>query len=104
MASILKKVLHSTGNRTPQDLVSRLCAALEKITESSTDKQQEDAAKLLYQMKVCCHLKCNHHAFCSSFAGWNLLCVLTVTVCATRTYKFTKHISTCPVWRIAQPV
>lgn len=56
MASILKKVLHSTGNRTPQDLVSRLCAALEKITESSTDKQQEDAAKLLYQMKVVCPL------------------------------------------------
>ncbi len=54
MASLLKKVLHSTSSRTPQDLVAKLCAALERISEASTEKQQEDAAKLLYQMKVCC--------------------------------------------------
>jgi len=53
MASLLKKVLHSTSSRTPQDLVAKLCAALERISEASTEKQQEDAAKLLYQMKVC---------------------------------------------------
>ena len=52
MASLLKKVLHQSGSRTPQDLVARLCLALDKVSETSTERQQEDAAKLLYQMKV----------------------------------------------------
>ena len=52
MASLLKKVLHQSGSRTPQDLVARLSLALDKVSEASTEKQQEDAAKLLHQMKV----------------------------------------------------
>lgn len=54
MASLLKKVLHQSGSRTPQDLVARLSLALDKVSEASTEKQQEDAAKLLHQMKVRC--------------------------------------------------
>ena len=103
MASILKKVLHSTGNRTPQDLVSRLCAALEKITESSTDKQQEDAAKLLYQMKVCCHLKCNLLPFARPLLTELNLRLEGRGVCDSH-HNSSKQRSTCPVWQIAQPV
>ena len=52
MANILKKVLHSTASKSPQDLVSRTSAAADKLTETASERQQEELSKYLTYMKV----------------------------------------------------
>ena len=52
MANILKKVLHNTSSKSPQDLVSRTSAAAEKLTETASERQQEELSKYLTYMKV----------------------------------------------------
>jgi hypothetical protein len=52
MANILKKVLHNTSSKSPQDLVSRTSAAAEKLTETASERQQEELSKYLTCMKV----------------------------------------------------
>ncbi len=52
MANILKKVLHNTSSKSPQDLVSRTSAAADKLTETASERQQEELSKYLTYMKV----------------------------------------------------
>lgn len=52
MANLLKKVLHNTSSKSPQDLVSRTASCVDKFTETATERQQEELAKYLSQMKV----------------------------------------------------
>lgn len=52
MANILKKVLHNTSSKSPQDMVSRAAQTAEKLTDTATERQQEELAKYLSQMKV----------------------------------------------------
>ncbi|CAL5226800.1 g9661 [Coccomyxa viridis] len=52
MANILKKVLHSTASKSPQDLVSRTSAAADKLTETASERQQEELSKYLTYMKA----------------------------------------------------
>ncbi len=52
MANILKKVLHNTSIKSPQDMVLRAAQTAEKLTDTATDRQQEELAKYLSQMKV----------------------------------------------------
>ena len=52
MANLLKKVLHNTSAKSPQDLVSRTSAAAEKLTDTASERQQEELSKYLTYMKV----------------------------------------------------
>lgn len=52
MANILKKVLHNTSIKSPQDMVLRAAQTAEKLTDTATERQQEELAKYLSQMKV----------------------------------------------------
>ena len=46
------QVLHNTSSKSPQDLVSRTSAAAEKLTETASERQQEELSKYLTYMKV----------------------------------------------------
>jgi len=48
----LMQVLHNTSSKSPQDLVSRTSAAAEKLTETASERQQEELSKYLTYMKV----------------------------------------------------
>ena len=52
MANILKKVLHNTSSKSPQDLVSRTSGAADRLTETASERQQEELSKYLTYMKV----------------------------------------------------
>ena len=52
MANLLKKVLHNTSAKSPQDLVSRTAGAAEKLTDTASERQQEELSKYLTYMKV----------------------------------------------------
>ncbi len=52
MANILKKVLHNTSSKSPQDMVLRAAQTTEKLTDTATERQQEELARYLSQMKV----------------------------------------------------
>lgn len=51
-AEVLVQVLHNTSSKSPQDLVSRTSAAAEKLTETASERQQEELSKYLTYMKV----------------------------------------------------
>lgn len=55
MANLLKKVLHNTSAKSPQDLVSRTAGAAEKLTDTASERQQEELSKYLTYMKVHWH-------------------------------------------------
>ena len=52
MAHLFDKVLNKTRSKSPNELVAKTYAALEKLTDSASEKQQEDLAKYLSLMKV----------------------------------------------------
>ena len=52
MASFMKKVLHSTSTKSPHDLVDRAVGCACKITDTASERQQEELAKYLAMMKV----------------------------------------------------
>ncbi|EIE24810.1 Degreening-related dee76 protein [Coccomyxa subellipsoidea C-169] len=52
MANILKKVLHNTSSKSPQDMVLRAAQTTEKLTDTATERQQEELARYLSQMKA----------------------------------------------------
>lgn len=56
MANILKKVLHNTSSKSPQDMVLRAAQTADKLTDTATERQQEELARYLSQMKVLCIL------------------------------------------------
>ena len=55
MANLLKNVLHNTSAKSPQDLVSRTAGAAEKLTDTASERQQEELSKYLTYMKVHWH-------------------------------------------------
>ena len=52
MAHLFDKVLNKTRSKTPYEVVAKLVHALEKLTDSSSEKLQEDIAKYLSVLKV----------------------------------------------------
>lgn len=52
MAHYLEKVLNKAKSKSPHEMVAKCHAALEKLGESSSDKQQEELGKYLGLMKV----------------------------------------------------
>ena len=48
----MKKVLHSTSSKSPHDLVDRAAACASRITDTASERQQEELAKYLALMKV----------------------------------------------------
>lgn len=52
MAHLFDKVLSKTRSKTPFDGVAKLVAALERLTDNSSEKLQEEIAKYLSSMKV----------------------------------------------------
>ena len=52
MAHLFDKVLNKTRSKTPYEVVAKLVHALEKLTDSSSEKLQEDIAKYLSLLKV----------------------------------------------------
>lgn len=52
MASFMKKVLHSGSAKSPHDLVDRAASSAAKITDTASERQQEELAKYLAMMKV----------------------------------------------------
>ncbi|KAK9814446.1 hypothetical protein WJX72_006019 [[Myrmecia] bisecta] len=50
--SLIDKVLHKTKSKSPHDVVAKTVHSLERLTSSPTDKQNEDLAKYLSQMKL----------------------------------------------------
>ena len=52
MASFMKKVLHSTSTKSPHDLVDRAVGCACRITDTASERQQEELAKYLAMMKV----------------------------------------------------
>lgn len=69
MANILKKVLHNTSSKSPQDLVSRTSAAADKLTETASERQQEELSKYLTYMKV--RFLPIHACFSALFQVWS---------------------------------
>lgn len=53
MAHYLEKVLNKAKSKSPHEMVAKCHAALEKLGEGSSDKQQEELGKYLGLMKVC---------------------------------------------------
>lgn len=52
MAHYLEKVLNKAKSKSPHEMVAKCHAALEKLGEGSSDKQQEELGKYLGLMKV----------------------------------------------------
>ena len=52
MAHLFDNLLNKTRSKSPSDLVSKLVTSLERLTDSSTEKTQEDISKCLTGIKV----------------------------------------------------
>jgi hypothetical protein len=74
MASFMKKVLHSGSTKSPHDLVDRAVSCAQRITDTASERQQEELAKYLAMMKVQVKFVSNSPAVpahaCSSAAVW----------------------------------
>ena len=53
MAQYLEKVLSKAKSKNPHELCTKLQAALERLGDSASDKQQEEVGKYLSLMKAC---------------------------------------------------
>ena len=71
MANILKKVLHNTSSKSPQDLVSRTSGAADRLTETASERQQEELSKYLTYMKVHCRHTCSQCPLPAASMGTN---------------------------------
>ena len=106
MANILKKVLHNTSMKSPQDMVLRAAQSAEKLTDTATDRQQEELAKYLSHMKVLIFLMLipriassvvDRHLYlrkliamggCTDLQGWTALLLCASGTCRANKYAF----------------